>query len=147
MTAHFTMEEMLRSKVAERLHLDNLPPPYVRAKLHWTMAGLERCRAVLGCPMIVTSGYRNDELNKAVGGAENSQHMEGEAADFIAPRFGDPEAVVGALAPMVQILGIDQLILEGSWVHVTFTDNPRYQVLRIKNQGFEPWEPIDNVPG
>lgn len=34
--------------------------------------------------MIITSFYRDEELNKAVGGAKASDHMEGIAVDFTA---------------------------------------------------------------
>ena len=43
---------------------------------------LEAFRAIAGKPVIVTSGYRCPEHNKAVGGAKNSQHTQGLAADI-----------------------------------------------------------------
>jgi zinc D-Ala-D-Ala carboxypeptidase len=43
--------------------------------------GLERYRAVLGGPVQIISGYRDPAHNRAVGGAPDSQHLYGNAAD------------------------------------------------------------------
>ena len=47
------------------------------------MDALEEMRSRLGKPMIVTSGYRSPAHNRRVGGAKNSQHMYGRAADIM----------------------------------------------------------------
>ena len=39
-------------------------------------------RAKANCPLIVTSGYRPSAVNRAVGGASHSQHIQGLAIDF-----------------------------------------------------------------
>ncbi len=46
---------------------------------------LQALRDYLGVPIIVTSGYRSPEHNRAVKGAPNSRHTTGEAADIVAP--------------------------------------------------------------
>lgn len=46
---------------------------------------LQALRDYLGVPIIVTSGYRSPEHNRAVRGAPNSRHLTGEAADIVAP--------------------------------------------------------------
>ena len=43
---------------------------------------LEGLRSAVGAPVNVTSGYRCSSCNKAVGGAENSYHLFGMAADI-----------------------------------------------------------------
>lgn len=44
---------------------------------------LERLRAVLGDkPMHIVSGYRSPTYNASLGGARNSQHLYGRAADL-----------------------------------------------------------------
>lgn len=86
--------------------------------------------------MIITSGYRSAELNAAVKGSKTSQHMIGQAIDFTCPGFGSgPHDVAHALAQRMEILGIDQLILENGWVHVSFSLSPRYQALRYLGGG------------
>ncbi len=129
-TTHFTLDELTRSRTAEDLGIDNTPPVQLNAALVQTLCGLERVRAYLGEPIFISSGYRSPLLNKSVGGEETSQHLKGEAVDFRAPGFGTPEEVVKALKPAVKILGVDQLILEPGWVHMSFSTAPRYQVLR-----------------
>jgi zinc D-Ala-D-Ala carboxypeptidase len=43
---------------------------------------LDLLRSYLGRPVIITSGYRTEAHNKAVGGAANSAHLRGKAADI-----------------------------------------------------------------
>ena len=134
LTAHFTLGELTRSSTAERLRLDNTPTPEALRALQTTAEMLERIRTTLGRPVIVTSAYRSPEVNRAVGGATSSDHMAGQAADIVVPAFGTPHLVASALAPLVSVLGIGQLILEGvkgkQWVHVS-TRTPLKPVNRV----------------
>src|SRR5687767_1393711 len=98
MNRNFTLEELTRSGKAQELGINNSPPSDVHTALTFTMAGLDRVRAYLGKPMLITSGYRNPELNRAVGGSPDSQHPRGEAVDFVCPDFGTPREVAQALA-------------------------------------------------
>lgn len=43
---------------------------------------LQKLRDILNKPVIITSGYRNQEHNRRVGGAPNSYHLRGMAADI-----------------------------------------------------------------
>jgi hypothetical protein len=123
LTSHFTMAELTASNTAKARGIDNTPPPELFPRLLATAEMLERIRTVLGVPVIVTSGYRSQKLNLAVGGVTSSDHTSGQAADIVAPRYGTPEAVARMLAPLVSTIGIGQLILEGvkgkQWVHVS----------------------------
>lgn len=56
---------------------------------------LQALRDRLGKPMIVRSGYRSPEHNRAVGGAPASKHMEGTAFD-ISMANHDPETFEAA---------------------------------------------------
>lgn len=138
LSAHFTLAEMIVSQEAARRGIDNAPPPDVVERLRRTAQGLEAVRVRLGCaPIIVSSGYRCHELNAAIGGSRTSQHMTGEAADIICPRFGGPVEVAYALRDSG--IEYDQLILEfGRWVHISFTDHPRHQALIIDRAGTRP---------
>lgn len=123
MSPHFSLAELTRSSTAKRLRLDNTPPADVLRALQHTADMLERIRSTLDVPIIVTSGYRSPAVNRAVGGVTSSDHLSGQAADIVAPRFGTPHLVAKTLAPLVNTLGIEQLILEGvkgkQWVHVS----------------------------
>lgn len=133
LTEHFSYEELTHSELAVRRGLDNAPPANVLPRLIATARELERVRALLERPMIVTSGYRSPAVNRAVGGSRTSAHCEGYAVDFIAPGFGEPREV----AKKIRDSGIvfDQLIAEGSWVHISFDPRTRRQVLTAHFNG------------
>lgn len=132
-TPAFHLSEFTASDTAERLAIDNTPGPDVLATLHNVLIpAMQQIRNLLGCPIIIKSGYRCRTLNAAVRGATSSQHLTGNAADFVCPGFGDPRAVCELLVKHLQPLGIDQLIFEGSWVHVSFSARTRREVLTAR---------------
>lgn len=133
--SHFSRAELIRSQVAQERAIDNQPPLVVLAAIDRTLASLERVRAILGHPMQILSGYRSPKLNAAVGGSRTSQHMSGQAVDFVCPGFGPPVKIFEALVPLRRSLGLDQIILERTWIHVSFTDSPRYMVLKQDEDG------------
>ncbi len=130
-TAHFTLDELTRSDYATRHGIDNTPPGFVLSNLRVLATRLERVRLVLGAPLFITSGFRSSELNRAIGGSRTSAHISGLAADFIAPEYGSPFAVARAIEANADEIDFDQLIYEGKWVHVGFTQltQPRREVL------------------
>ena len=73
--------------------------------------------------VIVTSGYRCQELNKAVGGVWNSQHLKGEAADIFVPdtatamRYGH---ILERHSAVQQLLLEPMGIQQKRWIHVGF---------------------------
>ena len=120
LTRHFSLSELIRSQTALRRGLDNWPNASAMANLRHILApGLQRLRDVLGAPMHITSGYRSPTLNTIIGGSVTSQHTQGLAADFVCPGFGAPRAVARYIAthPDIQY---DQVIYEGTWVHISF---------------------------
>lgn len=138
LSPHFTLAEFTASETAARRGIDNTPPPAVMAALLKTAQGMEAVRVRLGgAPITVSSGFRSLELNRAIGSRDTSQHVKGEACDFICPRFGTPRQVVDAIKDSG--IEFDQLILEfNRWVHISFTDKPRHQVLVIDRDGTRP---------
>jgi hypothetical protein len=134
LTQHFTLAELTASAKAKQLGIDNTPPPELLPRLILVAEMLERIRATLRCPVIVTSGYRCERLNVAVGGATTSDHPQGHAADIVSPRYGTATEVARTLSPLVAVLGIGQIILEGvrgkQWVHVS-TRVPERLVNRV----------------
>lgn len=132
LTPHFTLEELTAT---QHRGIDNTPQTLTLIDaLRRTALLLEQVRTRLGVPIIVSSGYRCPELNAAVGGQKASQHLLGQAADFIAPAFGAPTAVASALRDAG--LDYDQLILEfGRWIHISWSDKPRHQALIIDDKG------------
>ncbi len=135
---NFTLAEFIRSRIAHDRGIDNSMPAALMPAAARTLAGAERIRAVLGHPMLISSGYRCPELNALVGSKPTSQHLKAEAIDFTCPGFGSPQAIAEALLPLMGDLGIDQLILEATWVHCSFTQEPRCQALRCVEGVFHP---------
>ena len=130
LTIHFSLEELTRSDTAVRLGIDNTPSAEVLDNLQVLAEGLEKVRDLLGVynrPVLISSGYRCSALNKALHGSVNSAHMYGYAADFTCPDFGNPLAIVKKIAQST--LKFDQLIQEGTWVHISFDPKMRGEVL------------------
>lgn len=118
---HFWLSEFIRSFEAVRHGLDNTPKATELANLRNVLApGMERVRGSLGVPVLILSGYRSPDVNAAVRGSATSQHMQGLAADFVAPAFGSARTIARHLMERSGEIRFDQLIYEGSWVHVSF---------------------------
>ena len=129
LSSHFSYEELTNSDYALRHGIDNTPSSEVSANLILLATGLDGVRSILGYPLRVNSGYRCPKLNSAIGGAKDSAHTRGLAADFTCPEYGSPQEIAVRLAMDMLSIGFDQLIYEGTWVHIGFSDTPRYQVL------------------
>jgi hypothetical protein len=137
LSPHFSLDEFKRSEYATRHGLDNTPPGFVLTNLGLLAARLERVRAILGAPLRITSGYRSPILNSAIGGSLMSAHINGMAADFIAPDYGSPFEVARAIEANADEIDYDQLIYEGNWVHLGFVvlSMPRREVLTAHFSG------------
>ncbi len=131
LTPNFWLSELVQSETAERAGLDNYPTPEALQNLRVTTApGIQRVRNLLGCPVLVSSGYRSPELNRRVGGSPTSAHAKGLAVDFRAPSYGTPLKVAQRILEHASEIRFDQLIHEGSWIHISFHPTaPRGQVL------------------
>jgi len=130
-TPHFTFDEMTVSQLAARDGFDNNPPPEARANLQLLCGALEQVRALFGAPIIVSSGFRSEKVNRLIGGATNSQHVQGLAADFTVVEVSPRETVRRISDSAVPF---DQLILEfDRWVHLSVArGTPRRQVLTMR---------------
>lgn len=133
LSPHFSLAELVASQVATRKGIDNTPAPAIVANLTRLAALLEQVRALVGAPIAISSGYRSPALNKAVGGAANSAHVLGLAADISTAKLA-PKVL--ALLIRQSDIAFDQLIYEGTWVHIGLSAGaPRRQVLTAKFAG------------
>ena len=132
---HFTMRELIKSPTAQRLDIDNEPTDAVKANLTALVEHiLDPLREAWGAPIIVTSGYRSPQLNKAVHGAASSQHMLGQAADIHA-MSDNPEENRKLLDLIIKLgLPFDKLIneypnrkMQPDWIHVSYSPMNRRQ--------------------
>jgi putative chitinase len=130
LSENFTLEEATFSETAVRLDINNQPSPEQLENMKITANGMEAIRKLLGKPIRVNSWLRLPEVNKAIGGALKSSHMDGWAVDFVCPTYGDPYEVAKALKE--SDIQLDQCIYEfGRWVHVSFAPEMRGQFLTI----------------
>ena len=128
LTRNFTYEELCNSNVAERMGINNSPRTKEEEKRvienlkALCMEVLQPLRDFLGKPVVISSGYRCAELNKAVGGVRNSQHMKGEAADI---HVENTEHLLKIMHFIMNETDFDQVIWERNragtqWVHVSY---------------------------
>ena len=120
---HFTLREMIASGKAMKLKIDNTPDEASVARLRTLCQHvLEPIRRRFG-RTIVSSGYRCKELNDAVGGVDNSQHLSGQAVDI---HCSSLQAARQRYDFIRQHLDFDQLLLERRlsngccWLHVSY---------------------------
>jgi Uncharacterized protein conserved in bacteria len=141
LTPHFTLAEMTFSDTANLMGIANVPNAQEVECLVKTCEALEQIRTLCGnLPVIITSGFRCEALNSAVGGATNSAHRYGYGADFVIPEFGTPVQICNHLMPHLYEIGVDQLINEsssgGQWVHLGLcAGEPRCECLTISPAG------------
>jgi hypothetical protein len=132
LTANFTLEEFTRSTTADRLGIDNTPNTQEIDNIRRLCVEiLQPARLALG-PIQISSGFRSDALNKAVGGVPNSAHRLGFAADVVPVNVGTL-----VLAKWIKNnTSFDQIILEfgtlqnPNWIHVSADPIRRMNVLQ-----------------
>lgn len=130
---YFTMKELTKSSTADKLGIDNTPTPEASVSLSNLVTHvLDPLREMYGKAITVNSGYRCLKLNAAVGGAKNSQHMRGNAADITAGSKTENKKLFELIRDN---LPFDQLIDESnySWVHVSYVSSSknRKQILSL----------------
>lgn len=146
LSPHFTLKEFSDSDQAERLVIDNSVPEKLIAEARRTANMMERIREYLSfllgkpVPISVNSAHRCLALNRAIGSTDGSDHIKMMAIDFRAPVFGTPYDVSKALVPMMERLGIGQLIYEHTWVHVSSRPSEKIinRVLTVQGKNYAP---------
>ena len=128
LSEHFNLNEFTASETATRKGIDNTPPAVVTERLRMLAATLEQVRSLLGNNSIrISSGYRCLALNRAIGSGDLSAHVLGYAVDFTCPKFGTPKEVANKIAESA--IKFDQLIYEGTWIHLSVDPRNRREVL------------------
>lgn len=131
LSKNFTLYEMTASSTANKHGISNVPSAKETQNLYKLCNEvLQPIRDKYGKPIIVSSGFRNKQVNKLVGGAANSQHMKGEAADIHSKSDSEKDNMVlwNLICDMVKKgeIKTGQYIFEyghkdigPSWVHVS----------------------------
>ena len=116
-TQYFKSNEIIYSYKAEQLVIDNTPTDdVVIANLNYTLQRLNTIRERYGHPIVISSGYRCKDLNKAVGGVKDSKHKTGLAVDLVWDK--------DLFEFLKDNCSFDKLILEQNcdtkWIHIQF---------------------------
>lgn len=132
LTTHFSLYELTATSHMKFQYENRRVSINQLRKLVQVARLLEEVRALLGVPLIVHSGYRCPDVNKAVGSTDKSQHLLCEAADFSpegAKTYEDHKAAWDKIrvAAEQKKLSFGQLILEEAgrdygtavWVHIS----------------------------
>lgn len=131
LTEHFTLAELTASSSFPQI--PNIPTDKIRANLlNLCKTILEPTRQMMRESIIIASGYRCSQLNKALGGAPNSYHLTGQAVDI----HIKSEAYAKRLLDILELnRNVDLALYEHNrhgtrWVHVQTSSNPRCKVNR-----------------
>ena len=132
---YFTLNELIKSDAAKRSKINNTPNKQEESNLIALVENiLDPLREAYGKPIIITSGFRCERLNKLVNGSKTSQHRTGQAADI--RTVEDTVEENKKLFDLAQELNLpfDQLIDEYNfdWVHISYSPRNRKQILHIK---------------
>jgi hypothetical protein len=147
---HLTLAELIRSDSAKRNGITNMPPPEHIANLKLLAEYIfEPIRVNFRCPILISSGYRSKELNAIIGGANTSQHSLGQAIDIDMDdtTYGVSNAEVFQFIkdklPFDQLIWEFGNILNPAWVHVSYSDRHRRQILKAtKTNGITHYKQI-----
>lgn len=124
------MAEVTRSESAKRLGIKNMPTPqHIENFKKLAENVFEPIREHFKHPIHVSSAYRSQALNAAIGGSLSSQHCKGEALDL--DMDGTDITNKQIFDYIKDNIKFDQLIWEfGSksnpdWVHVSYSSSGR----------------------
>ena len=113
---NFWLSEFTRSFTADNnniYHQFKIEFNVITNLVYLTSILLQPLREAVG-PIRITSGYRCEKVNAIVGGSKKSQHLYGQATDFICDDFA--KAIL-----FIKNKTFDQLIIYDSFIHVSLT--------------------------
>ena len=148
LSKNFSLDELIRSNTAERRGIDNSPTAdHIHNLAALCENILQPLRDRVKHSIRVTSGYRSERLNTAIGGASrdgkpSSEHCYGKAADIKLVIDGENRSEILYLAILEMGIPFRQMIWEfgteetPSWVHISFNkDDNKRQTLRAYKEG------------
>ena len=139
---YFSIGELSQSNEADKRGIPNHPNTYQKMNMEKLIDRvLDPIRNLYGKPIYVNSGYRCPTLNKVLKGANNSQHMEGKAADITGGSKEENKKIWDIVMFLYQEgdIEFDQCLNEKpdkdgnpSWIHISYNeDNNRGQILAL----------------
>ena len=122
MGKYFTQSELIASTEAYKRKIDNTPGEEEKEHLDELIEFMDDIRGAWGSAIIVRSGYRCPELNKAIGGVKKSAHQTGYAVDCV-PANNKKKKFFEFCKEYLKDRDFDELLFEknnsGSiWIHI-----------------------------
>lgn len=135
---YFSYSEFFKSDVAEKHQVKNIPDDAQLSQVLDNIKALvsnvlDPLRAMIGQPIIITSGYRSKRLNELVNGSIFSQHMSGKAADIRVQGY-TPEQMHMVYCAIRMYYDFDQLILYPykNIIHISWNGDKNRQESWVK---------------
>ena len=133
---NFKISELIHSDTAIKYNINNMPNiDALDNMLELIVYCLQPLRDKIGKPIIITSGYRNKQVNQLVKGSPTSDHTKGMAADFIIkgmPVSDIVDIIRKSDIKFTQL--IEEYSVNASWVHISYNPkNLKREVLLCKN--------------
>lgn len=146
LSKNFLLSELVNSDIASRKGISNAPnEQQIQNLMELSKTLLQPMRDKFDTVQ-VNSGLRVLEVNALVGGSDTSAHPEGNAADVTPLAQGVTRKKVIDWYASTN-LPYDQIIYEGSWVHVAMKKDamlkPRRQLLMMFGGKYFPYDPKD----
>lgn len=130
---YFSITEFLRSDAAEKHQVSNIPSDEELLAVLTNINALvnnilDPLRAMTGRPIIITSGYRSQQVNELVNGSKTSQHLTGKAADIHVQGY-TPQQMDRVFRMIQMCYDFDQLIFYPSRniIHISWDGNKNRQ--------------------
>lgn len=143
LSKNFNHYEFIKSATASRLGIDNTPSEQEWANLKTLCQDvLQPLRDAYGKPIRIGSGFRCKALNTAVGGAVNSQHVKGQAADItsVTDTKKDNRELMECAMRLIRDgkIKVGQIIdeFDCDWIHISTPDGRHLnQYLKARKTG------------
>lgn len=135
---YFSYSEFFKSDTAEKYQVNNISEDAQLSQVLGNIKALvlnvlDPLRAMIGRPIIITSGYRSQRVNELVGGSKTSQHLSGKAADIHVQDY-TPQQMEMVYRTIQMYYDFDQLIFYPSKniIHVSWNGDKNRQESWVK---------------
>lgn len=135
---YFSYSEFFKSEVAEKHKVSNIPDDAQLSQVLGNIKALvnnilDPLRARIGRPIIITSGYRRQQVNELVGGSKTSQHMTGKAVDIHVQGY-TPQQMDEVYQTIKMCYDFDQLIFYPykNIIHISWNGDKNRQESWVK---------------
>ena len=136
LSSHFTLEELTKSQTAKRNTLSNEPDDKHIENLKYLCAEvLEPLRMWFNSPVKISSGFRSELVNHAIGGSGKSLHCHGCAADIDYVKGVELFEVIKFIYERLPFTELIAEYFPGGWIHVGLVKGrEKERTLKIKDK-------------